>query len=417
MEVDMVKEDDCHQHKCWDWRWGEDATEELEVDYVGETCNRCGGMGHYVRECPTPKGKGKGGKGEGKAGKGNYKGGYKGNYDYFKGGYKGYKGDGKGKGKGFAGACWKCGEVGHRALNCTKSAGAGHGGAGGAGSNMEIGAVTEGDVAASVGGVWAIAAVQAVEWKEVKKGAGIKENSFKDKVEEVQCTNRFELLEVSGDYGEVQCGCGDLRCDANFEKAEKRTNHNLENTKNHTVKKVKFMNVDSEKASEKNGVQDKDFASICAVPFAGCCPPGLGSKKWRGFSIAEITVDSAAEESVCPRDWCTEFGTSAPAKWLEFLNPSGGQMGHYGERTANFRVVGKEAGIMSLKFQVSHVQKPLVAVRRIAEKGNVVQFGPKEEDNYIQNKVTGTKIAMIKKGGSYVIPAEMLVEDFTRQAQ
>ncbi len=44
---------------------------------------------------------------------------------------------------------------------------------------------------------------------------------------------------------------------------------------------------------------------------------------------------------------------------------------------------------MGLDFQVSDVQKPLAAVWRIAEKGNIVQFGPRVEDNFIKNTVTG----------------------------
>jgi hypothetical protein len=73
---------------------------------------------------------------------------------------------------------------------------------------------------------------------------------------------------------------------------------------------------------------------------------------------------------------------------------------------------------MSLTFQVSDVQKPLAAVRRIAEKGNTVQFGPRPEDNYIENKTTGRRIMMVKKGGSYVVPAEVIVQElgFTGQA-
>ena len=85
-------------------------------------------------------------------------------------------------------------------------------------------------------------------------------------------------------------------------------------------------------------------------------------------------------------------------------------MGHYGEKNVTFKV-GPSSAVMSLGFQVSDVQKPLVAVRRISEKGNLVKFGPRAEDNYIESVSTGSKIMMIRKGGSYVIPAEMVVED------
>ena len=47
---------------------------------------------------------------------------------------------------------------------------------------------------------------------------------------------------------------------------------------------------------------------------------------------------------------------------------------------------------MSLGFQVADVKKPLIAVKRIVEKGNRVAFGPNEEDNYIMNIKSGDKI-------------------------
>ena len=83
--------------------WQEDggnneSEEKVEVDFVGEMCMRCGGHGHYARECLTPKekGKGKGGsKGKGK-GKGNQ-------YEYGKG--KGKGGGKSGGGKGCGGDC------------------------------------------------------------------------------------------------------------------------------------------------------------------------------------------------------------------------------------------------------------------------------------------------------------------------
>jgi hypothetical protein len=153
--------------------WAEEELAEVEIDYVGETCRRCGGLGHYARECLTQKGKGKDGKGgkdggKGYKGHGGYKGygkdgGYKGSKGYNKDG--GYKGKGKGElgGKGFGGPCWVCNEVGHRAAYCPKRALSA-----GGGNNMEIGAVAEGS-AATVGGVWEIAAVEAEEWKVVGK--------------------------------------------------------------------------------------------------------------------------------------------------------------------------------------------------------------------------------------------------------
>jgi hypothetical protein len=287
---------------------------------------------------------------------------------------------------------------------------------------VEIGAVAEDAYSASVGGVWAIAAVQAEEWKEV--AAGIRHQLVKNPRAEVACKNRFEALWED-------------------ERNDEHKEHDEENIKNELYKDVAVKAMVKKKGVIKsfgkdlgdkrvhNESRSKDSAAICAVPFASCCgslacrsPPGLevctvsaGARRWRRFGIGEITVDSAAEESVCPKEWCQEFGTRTPSKWLKFVNASGGQMGHYGERLANFKVEGKESGVMSLSFQVSDVQKPLVAVRRIAEKGNIVHFGPGPNDNYIQSMATGVKVMMVRKGGSYVIPAEMLVEEgFQRQA-
>ena len=61
---------------------------------------------------------------------------------------------------------------------------------------------------------------------------------------------------------------------------------------------------------------------------------------------------------------------------------------------------------MGLCFQVADVKKPLVAVKRIAEKGNITQFGPEPGDNFIMNKKTGDKISLRPKGGSYVMDAK-----------
>jgi hypothetical protein len=74
--------------------------------------------------------------------------------------------------------------------------------------------------------------------------------------------------------------------------------------------------------------------------------------------------------------------------WIQTVGVEKGQGGHR----------------MCLGFQVAEVKKPLVAVKRIVEKGNYVKFGPKEEDNYIENLATGDKMQLKPNGkGSYLM--------------
>ena len=101
---------------------------------------------------------------------------------------------------------------------------------------------------------------------------------------------------------------------------------------------------------------------------------------------------------------------------MKFRNASGGQMKHFGAREVTFRAEDMEGDkMMGLEFQVSEVKKPLAAVCRIAEKGNLVQFGPKEEDNFIKNVKTGEKVMLRKKGGSYVMAVEYMQKTFQRR--
>ena len=47
----------------------------------------------------------------------------------------------------------------------------------------------------------------------------------------------------------------------------------------------------------------------------------------------KITIDSGAEESVCPWNWGHEiFGTREASQWMVFRNADGGNIEHYGSR-------------------------------------------------------------------------------------
>ena len=184
---------------------------------------------------------------------------------------------------------------------------------------MDIGAVTE----TSVGGVWEIAAVES--WKVVEKGGKIP-RKCEDRGLNIDQSNMFEGLEVEDpEHGtDVVHDWPELREAVNIKKVGKARC---------MTKKVRF----------KEGVTEEsggccEAAAICAVPFASCgVPPGLGDctvagihaveAGWRKIGADEITIDSAAEESVCPRDWAVEFGKRASGRKMRIINASGGEMG------------------------------------------------------------------------------------------
>ena len=62
-------------------------------------------------------------------------------------------------------------------------------------------------------------------------------------------------------------------------------------------------------------------------------------------------------------------------------------MEHHGEKKVCFDFAGLSTAV-NMTFQVSDARNPLASVARITEHGNIVQFGPKEEHNFILNPST-----------------------------
>ena len=128
---------------------------------------------------------------------------------------------------------------------------------------------------------------------------------------------------------------------------------------------------------------------------------------------SEVTVDSAAEESVCPEAWGRHFGIDPvqPGQHMTFVNASGGPIAHHGSRKVIVNSVTGQK--LSMKFQVTDVQKPLLAVSRLIEQGNVVQFGKLPGHIFIQNIATGDKLMLERRCNSWVIPGTLAsVEGF-----
>ena len=149
-------------------------------------------------------------------------------------------------------------------------------------------------------------------------------------------------------------------------------------------------------------------------------PPGLQVTKFIGTvenasicSIStEVTVDSAAEESVCPMAWGEHFGLDPvqPGKHMSFISANGGRIAHHGSRKV---VVRSAAGQkLSMNFQVTDVQKPLLAVSRLLEQGNVVQFGKEPGHSFIKNVASGEKLLLERRCNSWVIPGTLVGAGF-----
>ena len=65
-------------------------------------------------------------------------------------------------------------------------------------------------------------------------------------------------------------------------------------------------------------------------------PNGKGSYlmdvEFKGGGKTEITVDSGAEESVCPMEWGVQFGTEGVTQKMRFRDASGNPIEHLGKR-------------------------------------------------------------------------------------
>ena len=64
-----------------------------------------------------------------------------------------------------------------------------------------------------------------------------------------------------------------------------------------------------------------------------------------------------------------------------------------------------------MNFQVTDVQKPLLAVSRLIEQGNIVQFGKRPGESYIQHISTGEKLQLERRGNSWVIPGPLATHE------
>ena len=348
-------------------QWADEVQDDVDVEEyeqlgaVNDQCHRCGGYGHFARDCAT-KGKGKSkGKGKGPLGKGGApsKGG-----PFGKGGQKGDKGKGKG-GKGHSmapaapqyGVCWTCGGS-HFARDCPQ---------GGAPNS---------------------------------KGAGKGEvrtlSSVKEVATMIRTHNRFNALS-SVDEDEERGG--DEVREASHQPRQNETQQKL---------------IDATKK--------KSYAEVVAAEKVGRLPPGQPHRRWRGtlgslievvpecvsaveeqeWEEIELAVDSGATETVIGEDMLKNIDLKqgeAYKRGVQYEVASGELIPNLGEKKFMGICEGGEERMMTA--QVCDVNKALLSVKRMVQAGNRVVFEP--QGGYVEDTKTGDKIYMRDSGGMYML--------------
>jgi hypothetical protein len=410
-----------------DW-WSED----WEVDAVGAwtKCHSCEGYGHIARDCPHKKGKGKGkdhhyGKGYGYKGydKGHGKGysskGHEKGYSYDKGYGKGYsskgydKGGGK-SGKGYQGTCWKCGVVGHKALECTKQ--------------VQI-VEEEGNKDATVeevsvgGGVWVIGAVNT-EWRKPKPRATSMPRTW-SKPPGLKMMNMFKGLEGENDDEE---GRDYLKDSPKMNDGTTIKNHvtNITKPSGHSSRNRKTT-VHSSHPTESETMKytmDDAFRNLYAkVGTAKLWSAGPGESMAKTLEGHDNGVNKSSPDvrfktlefqeghdndvnksspdmrlktlQFHDKKYISELGASHAASCVQsFVD-----VGHVGIHAVE--AGGRRA---AMKFHVAAVQRPLASAVKVVQAGNSIILS--KNGAYIQSDASGEKMPLRVERGTFVFDVE-----------
>jgi len=400
--------------------WGDETAADAdrvneEINQIkgngkGTQCYRCGGYGHMARTCSTPAVKGE------PKGKG-----------------KGYGDDGKG-GKGYgkeSRECYNCGKKGHLSKDCwsVKPKGKGKG--------KDVNEVA--DAAIEVGGVWMIAGVEEASLTPLQVNQMWRQNSLtptqisnywddiwsetEDEDEEELdepptmvkdiSDEEFEKDVIEGPPGIVNfCGTWEQtplveetisKFDLLFRRPEETKEEEFEIVEDDE----EIGGVSTEYPSANGELFDWDELDGRPGIFGVFDVNAVESK-------VKIAIDSAAAESVCPFGWAEQFAVKpcAPGQEQSFVNASGGTIKHFGEKKVALLTKGSSGQdrTIGLPFQACDVKRPLAAVRRICEKGNIVQFGPEVKDNFIQNVNSKEKIWLKQERGQYIMEASLVTD-------
>jgi hypothetical protein len=143
---------------------------------------------------------------------------------------------------------------------------------------------------------------------------------------------------------------------------------------------------------------------------------------WENFERIDVMLDSGAGECVCGPQHFKGVKTTADAGrasvGVEYVTAGGERLFNFGEKA----VCGQtgEGERLSILFQVTSVEKPLIAVSKLTAAGHDVWFG--KDHGVVTHATTGRSMPFTKKNGVYWLPvwvpraaADAVVSGGTRQ--
>ena len=138
--------------------------------------------------------------------------------------------------------------------------------------------------------------------------------------------------------------------------------------------------------------------------FHGDLHPGNAMVDEDGY--VEMPVDSGAAEVVAPMSFAPAYAveeSEASKRGVAYRAASGHRMPNMGQKKVDF--VTEDGDTRRMTFQITNVTKPLASAGRITAKNHRIILDDTPGESYIENKITGHKTTLHKKGNIFVMRA------------
>jgi hypothetical protein len=166
-------------------------------------------------------------------------------------------------------------------------------------------------------------------------------------------------------------------------------------------KGVHALEVDDDGGDESINI--RCLTRACESMTLAACERGAELEQWEGFECVEVVMDSGAGDCVCgPQHFMGVdllSGDDRPNAGVEYICADGGRISNVGEKAV--RSVTDNGVPLNVTFQVTAVDRPLLAVSKLTEAGHQVWFG--KDLGTITHGRTGKVTSFKKRNGVYVL--------------